>query len=107
MLGTRVVIRPTEAGTNVNCVKCREKISFVAKKRGRHVIANVYVSDEDRALKPREGPALAPGTGGTWDRVEHFHAFCYEEAGEPYGTPAAGEWQPEMRNERRHRAGTG
>ena len=24
---------------------------------------------------------------GRWDRVEHFHAPCYEEAGQPFGEP--------------------
>ena len=41
-------------------------MKFVARAQLRQVIANVYVS-------------------GTWDRVEHFHADCYPEAGEPYG----------------------
>jgi hypothetical protein len=34
------------------------------------VIANVYVD-------------------GTWDRVEHFHAECYEAAERPYGDQAS------------------
>ena len=25
---------------------------------------------------------------GVWNRVEHYHAECYEAAGEPYGTAA-------------------
>jgi hypothetical protein len=24
---------------------------------------------------------------GVWQRVEHFHAECYETAGRPYGDP--------------------
>jgi hypothetical protein len=24
---------------------------------------------------------------GTWIRVEHYHADCYDEAGQPYGAP--------------------
>ena len=24
---------------------------------------------------------------GVWQRVEHFHAECYEEADRPYGDP--------------------
>jgi hypothetical protein len=24
-----------------------------------------------------------------WDRVEHFHADCYVEAGSPYGEPSS------------------
>jgi hypothetical protein len=34
--------------------------------RRSQVIANVYVD-------------------GVWDRVEHYHAECYDEAGSPYG----------------------
>jgi hypothetical protein len=25
---------------------------------------------------------------GVWKRVEHYHAECYEAAGEPYGAAA-------------------
>lgn len=104
MAGTRVVIRPTEAGTNARCTHCTERITFVAKKRGRHVIVNGYVTEEDSALLPGEGTILQPGEGGVWDRVLHYHAVCYEEAGEPYGEPAGAEWQPEVQQERRRKA---
>lgn len=102
--GTRVVIRPTGPGTNARCVTCREHIGFVAKNRGRHVIVNVYVSDEDSHLRPTEGTPLQPGKGGVWDRVIHYHAVCYEELGEPFGPPAAADWQPEVQQDRRRRA---
>ena len=28
-------------------------------------------------------------TDGQWDRVEHYHRECYEQAGSPYGEPEA------------------
>jgi hypothetical protein len=45
-------------------------VKFQAKVRKQQVICNVYV-------------------GGRWDRVEHFHAECYDASGEPYGSPNA------------------
>ncbi|NIT95314.1 MAG: hypothetical protein GWN02_21070 [Gemmatimonadetes bacterium] len=50
------------------CVHCEERVKFKARERHMQVICNVYV-------------------GGSWDRVEHFHAPCYKKAGEPYGEP--------------------
>jgi hypothetical protein len=44
-------------------------VKFAAKTRRHQVICNVYVK-------------------GKWDRVEHYHAECYETAGEPHGTAA-------------------
>jgi hypothetical protein len=44
-------------------------VKFTAKTRVWQVIANVYVD-------------------GVWNRVEHYHAGCYEQAGEPYGRAA-------------------
>ena len=41
-------------------------MKFAAKVQRQQVIANVYVD-------------------GRWNRVEHFHAECYDEAGLPYG----------------------
>ncbi len=49
------------------CTTCDEQVKFAAKQNRQQVIANVYVD-------------------GRWDRVEHFHAECYVEAGAPYGT---------------------
>jgi len=44
-------------------------VKFSAKIRLWQVIANIYVN-------------------GRWDRVEHYHAECYEEVGRPYGSAA-------------------
>ena len=63
---SRAVLRDVEPGSTVECVLCGERIKFQAKVRHKQVICNVYV-------------------GQTWDRVEHFHAPCYEEANEPHG----------------------
>ena len=66
---SRAVERLVEPGNSAVCVQCRAPVKFVARVQHRQVIANVYVDD-------------------SWDRVEHFHAPCYAEAGHPYG-PAA------------------
>lgn len=63
---SRAVLRRVEAGSSVLCARCREVVKFTAKVQRQQVIANVYV-------------------GGRWDRVEHFHSECYDEAGRPYG----------------------
>lgn len=63
---SRAVLRRVEAGSTVVCAGCREPVKFAAKVQRQQVIANVYVS-------------------GKWDRVEHFHAECYDEAGKPHG----------------------
>ncbi|HET9058685.1 MAG TPA: hypothetical protein VFN61_02095 [Acidimicrobiales bacterium] len=63
---SRAVLRLVEAGSDSSCQHCRLPVKFVAKLKGRQVIANVYVE-------------------GRWDRVEHFHENCYWDAGEPYG----------------------
>lgn len=60
------MLRDVEAGSIVDCAHCGQRVKFQAKIRNRQVIANVY-------------------TSGKWDRVEHFHADCYELAGKPYG----------------------
>lgn len=70
MTTSRAVERPIEAGNSAMCAHCGEPVKFVARAHLRQVIANVY---ED----------------GTWQRVEHFHADCYADAGQPYGEPAA------------------
>jgi hypothetical protein len=67
---SRAVVRPIEPGNSALCAQCGAPVKFVARAQLRQVIANVY---ED----------------GTWVRVEHFHADCYEDAGKPYGTPAS------------------
>jgi hypothetical protein len=66
---SRAVLRRVEAGSTVVCAGCREPVKFAAKVQRQQVIANVYVD-------------------GTWNRVEHFHAECYDDAKQPYGAPA-------------------
>ncbi len=51
------------------CVHCRAQVKFAARVQLKQVIANVY----DK---------------GVWQRVEHYHADCYEQAEKPYGVPA-------------------
>ncbi len=63
---SRAVLREVEPGSTVECSTCGERVKFQAKMRHQQVICNVYVA-------------------GRWDRVEHFHAPCYEQAGEPFG----------------------
>lgn len=63
---SRAVLRDVEAGSTVDCAHCGERVKFQAKVRNRQVIANVYVR-------------------GRWDRVEHFHSTCYDDAGQPHG----------------------
>lgn len=65
---SRAVFRIIEAGNAWSCVACLDPVKFVAAAGLKQVIANVY-------------------DGGVWKRVEVFHPDCYEEAGEPYGTP--------------------
>jgi hypothetical protein len=63
---SRAVTRSIEAGSTAECAHCHERVKFQAKIRGQQVICNVY-------------------TDGRWNRVEHYHADCYTEAGEIYG----------------------
>jgi hypothetical protein len=67
---SRAVVRFVEAGNDAVCEHCQTPVKFVARIKGRQVIANVYIE-------------------GRWKRVEHFHETCYDEAGEPYGAPRA------------------
>ena len=67
---SRAVLRPIEAGSDTYCTVCGERVKFQAKLKMQQVICNVYVK-------------------GNWDRVEHFHAGCYDTAGHPYGHAAA------------------
>lgn len=66
---SRAVFRPVEAGNSAVCASCSAPVKFTAKLKARQVIANVYVN-------------------GKWDRVEHYHEECYEQAGAPYGAAA-------------------
>ena len=63
---SRAVTRTIEPGNSAVCAHCGAPVKFVARTQGRQVIANVYVD-------------------GTWARVEHFHAECYDQANKPYG----------------------
>ena len=65
---SRAALRLIEPGSTVDCAACGTRVKFQARLRLQQVICNVY-------------------TNGTWERVEHFHAECYEEAGRPYGEP--------------------
>ena len=69
VLNSRAVDRPVEPGNSAVCAHCGSPVKFMARAQLRQVIANVYVD-------------------GTWDRVEHYHSGCYDEAGQPYGVPA-------------------
>jgi hypothetical protein len=69
-LQSRAVLRSIEAGSSATCVTCDEQVKFRAKVKLHQVICNVYVD-------------------GKWNRVEHYHLECYEQAGGPYGTPVA------------------
>lgn len=66
---SRAVVRPIEPGNSAMCAHCGAQVKFVARTQGKQVIANVY-------------------DNGTWLRVEHFHADCYGDAGQPYGEAA-------------------
>ncbi len=68
---SRAVVRDVEAGCSVDCSRCGERVKFQAKVRNKQVICNIY--------KRRK-----------WNRVEHFHLSCYEEAGSPYGVAEVG-----------------
>ncbi len=67
IFSSRAVTRPVEAGSSVKCASCGQPVKFTAKVRLSQVIANVYVD-------------------GVWSRVEHYHAECYDIAGQPYGS---------------------
>ncbi len=67
---SRAATRLIEPGSTVDCAGCGERVKFQARLRLEQVICNVYVDNR-------------------WDRVEHFHAECYEHAGRPYGDPSA------------------
>jgi hypothetical protein len=72
---SRAALRSVEAGNYVDCARCGDRVKFQAKLRKQQVICNVYID-------------------GRWDRVEHYHAECYNEAGQPHGTPTD---EPERR----------
>ena len=63
---SRAALRRIEPGNLAVCVHCSQPVKFAAKVHRMQVIANVYVD-------------------GRWNRVEHFHDECYDEAASPYG----------------------
>ncbi len=63
---SRAVLRDVEAGSTVDCAHCGERVKFQAKLRNRQVICNVYQN-------------------GVWERVDHYHAECYDIAKKPHG----------------------
>lgn len=65
---SRAVERVIQPGSLGSCMVCDKPVSFRARHRLTTIIANVYVK-------------------GRWDRVEHYHSDCYDEAGQPYGEP--------------------
>ena len=62
---SRAVARYIEAGNTASCAACKLPVKFRAKSKLQQVIANVY-------------------NDGVWERVEHYHFDCYENAGRPY-----------------------
>jgi hypothetical protein len=64
--GTRAVVRSIDAGSSAICVHCDQLVKFSAKVKRFQVICNVYASSR-------------------WNRVEHFHLECYQEAGSTHG----------------------
>lgn len=68
---SRAVLRFIEPGSGAMCAHCDEPVKFKARIKAQQVICNVYVD-------------------GRWNRVEHFHADCYDTAGLPYGVPVVG-----------------
>ncbi len=68
---SRAVLRTIEAGCSATCSHCGEPVKFRAKVKCHQVICNVYIN-------------------GKWDRVEHFHAECYDLAAEPHGEAVDG-----------------
>lgn len=63
---SRAVLRVVQPGSWVECKLCNEQVKYQVRAHNMQMICNVY-------------------RNGVWDRVEHFHADCYGEAGEPYG----------------------
>jgi len=63
---SRAVLRAVQPGSWVTCHACEEQIKYQVRMQNMQMICNVYEE-------------------GVWNRVEHFHADCYEEADQPYG----------------------
>jgi len=69
-VGTRAVIAEIPAGNMAKCPVCDGDVKFNARKKPKRIICNVYEGDR-------------------WDRMEEFHAECYDSVGRPYGDPVA------------------
>lgn len=65
-LSTRARLRSIEPGNRDVCVGCNREVKFNTRDRTPQVIANVYEN-------------------GRWNRKEHWHLRCYEEADQPHG----------------------
>lgn len=65
---SRAVTRFVEPGNWAECARCEQIVKFRARERRTQIICNVYVDNR-------------------WDRVEHYHPDCYEDADSPYGEP--------------------
>ena len=65
---SRAVLRLVEPGSMVDCIHCGDRVKFQAKMRHQQVICNIYIKN-------------------VWERVDHFHAPCYDEADQPFGKP--------------------
>jgi hypothetical protein len=65
---SRAVTRLIEAGSMTECTHCEERVKFRARERHEQVICNVYIN-------------------GAWERVLHYHAPCYDDAKQPFGSP--------------------
>lgn len=66
---SRAVKRKVEAGAGESCAAGDGYITFSQKRKPEIIIANVY--DDD----------------GVWQRTEWYHPECYEQSGEPHGSP--------------------
>jgi len=63
---SRAVVRTIEPGNSAICPVCDQQVKFQARSQAKQVICNVYEDDK-------------------WQRVEHYHTACYEDAKDPYG----------------------
>ena len=68
---SRAVLRPIDAGNYAECPHCLARMVFRARQREQQVICNVYKE-------------------AVWQKVEHYHPECYDNAGQPYGEPTPG-----------------
>lgn len=81
---------PMSAHEEDFCVGCGETISYTPPSGGRWVICNVYEPCTPCVTAVKKGQTVkdcrrCQGRMTRWDRLEHWHTTCYDEAGEPYG----------------------